>query len=148
MKLVRTESSHRHFQELISALDRELWARYGPAQGQWDNHNVVAPASSVVLAYLGEEPVGCGCFKNYDEKTVEIKRMFVNESLSGARYRRGHFGGVGILGRGFRIFPGHTGDRPGPVRGSGSIFENSIIAGWPIMDRIRTGRAVSAWKKI
>ncbi len=29
------------------------------------------------MAYDREKPVGCGAFKKYDEKTAEIKRMFV-----------------------------------------------------------------------
>ena len=83
MRIVRVKSSNRHFQDLILNLDRELRERYGPAQGDLDAHNVVETVSKVVLAYLGEEPVGCGCFKRHDETTAEIKRMFVKGAHRG-----------------------------------------------------------------
>jgi GNAT superfamily N-acetyltransferase len=31
----------------------------------------------VVVALDGDTPIGCGAFKPFDEKTVEVKRMYV-----------------------------------------------------------------------
>lgn len=47
-----------------------------PPQGRW------------LVAYRGEEPVGCAGFKRLDEETVEIKRLFVAEAARGAGISR------------------------------------------------------------
>ena len=39
--------------------------------------NRVEDNPTVVIAYLGDDAVGCGCFEPLDRRTVEIKRMFV-----------------------------------------------------------------------
>ena len=36
-----------------------------------------------LVAYLENEPAGCGALKKYSESTAEIKRMFVPENLRG-----------------------------------------------------------------
>ena len=38
---------------------------------------------TVILVYANEKPVACGCFKEYDYNTVEIKRMFVEKEYRG-----------------------------------------------------------------
>jgi putative acetyltransferase len=36
-----------------------------------------------VLIYAENKPIGCGCFKLFDDKTIEIKRMFVLPEMRG-----------------------------------------------------------------
>lgn len=38
----------------------------------------------VVLAYDGDNPVGCGALRRYNEEEIEVKRLFVRESHRGA----------------------------------------------------------------
>lgn len=42
----------------------------------WGN-NLIEFNANVLIVYLDEKPVACGCFKKYNEKSVELKRMFV-----------------------------------------------------------------------
>jgi len=37
----------------------------------------------VVIAYYNEKPIGCGCFKAFDDGSVEIKRMYVSNEQRG-----------------------------------------------------------------
>lgn len=83
LTIVRTNSSNPHFGSLIALLDEELNNRYGALQKGYDKHNVIEQNNMVVLAFDGELPIGCGCFKQYNEDTVEIKRMFVRKDYRG-----------------------------------------------------------------
>lgn len=40
-------------------------------------NNLIEFNDNVVLIYLDGKPVASGCFKKYNENTVELKRMFV-----------------------------------------------------------------------
>lgn len=46
-------------------------------------HELRAPAGAFVIAYQGDEPVGCGGVKHHDGAPSEIKRMWVAESARG-----------------------------------------------------------------
>ncbi len=39
----------------------------------------------MIVAYAGQEPVGCGAIKSYNEKSAEVKRMFVKADHRGQR---------------------------------------------------------------
>jgi GNAT superfamily N-acetyltransferase len=79
----RTNSDHKDFVDLIALLDKSLWEKY-PEKGMdyWIN-NVIELNNNVIVIYLEEKPVACGCFKKYDENTIEIKRMFVDVAARG-----------------------------------------------------------------
>jgi len=79
----RTTTGHPDFQDLVSHLDHELWVELREDQATYDQFNKVQDISTAVLIYHDQLPVACGCFKEYDEETVEIKRMFVEKA-----YRR------------------------------------------------------------
>lgn len=81
--LKRCDSSSEDFQALIKELDKLLWARYSHLQSQYDGFNNVDSIRNVVVAYMDNEPIGCGAFKKFDANTVEIKRMFVNDAKRG-----------------------------------------------------------------
>ena len=81
--LKRGDSSDEGFQKLIKELDKVLRSRYNQVQNQYDQYNKVDTIRNVVVAYIGEQPVGCGCFKKFDHSSVEIKRMFVSEDHRG-----------------------------------------------------------------
>ena len=73
----RTESSDPDFPYLVALLNKELRERYGALQSVYDQYNHINNLETVVIAYCNDVPAGCGCFKKFDDTTVEIKRMFV-----------------------------------------------------------------------
>ena len=77
MILTRTNSDNKDFRHLTGLLDIELIILYGDVQEQYHPFNVIESLDTVVVAYQDKIPVGCGCFKSFDMKTVEIKRVFV-----------------------------------------------------------------------
>ena len=79
----RTNGSDEDFVELIRLLDHELWSELQEDQATYDQHNKVPDISTALIVYTGNEPVAIGCFREYDEQTAEIKRMFVKKEHRG-----------------------------------------------------------------
>jgi putative acetyltransferase len=79
----RTTANHPDFQALVKQLDHELWVELEEDQGTYDHFNKVEDLRTAVVLYEENEPVGCGCFKRFDENSVEIKRMFVRKDKRG-----------------------------------------------------------------
>ncbi|MGZ3778254.1 MAG: GNAT family N-acetyltransferase [Mucilaginibacter sp.] len=75
----RTEANDPDFPYLVAMLNRELHEKYGDLQLVYDKYNQISNLDTVVIAYVNDIPSGCGCFKKFDYKTVEIKRMFVKQ---------------------------------------------------------------------
>ncbi|GAT62774.1 GNAT family N-acetyltransferase [Paludibacter jiangxiensis] len=83
LKLERTTNEDGEFRRLIAELDEDLNSRYGELQKQYNGFNRVDKIDTVVIARIENEAVGCGCFKPFDNKTVEIKRVFVQKNFRG-----------------------------------------------------------------
>jgi hypothetical protein len=73
----RTNSNDAGFQQLIVALDNELWNELNEDQAKYDQYNKVPDLTTVLVLYVDEKPTASGCIKKYNETTVEVKRMFV-----------------------------------------------------------------------
>lgn len=73
----RTNSNDAAFQQLIAALDNELWNELNEDQAKYDQYNKVPDLKTVLVLYVNEKPTASGCIKKYNEHTVEVKRMFV-----------------------------------------------------------------------
>ncbi len=73
----RTTSQNIDFGTLVIDLNNYLAEQYGEIQKQYTPHNKVDGIDTVIVVYDGKTPIGCGCFKPYDDKAIEIKRMFV-----------------------------------------------------------------------
>jgi GNAT superfamily N-acetyltransferase len=82
-EFVRTTSENADFRNLINALDEDLYRRNGEAQLQYRQYNQVDLIDHVVVVYFEGKPVGCGCYKRFDDQTVEMKRMFVLPEMRG-----------------------------------------------------------------
>ena len=82
-KFVRTTSENADFRNLINALDDDLYKRNGEAQLQYRQYNQVDLIDHVVVVYFEGKPVGCGCYKRFDDQIVEMKRMFVLPEMRG-----------------------------------------------------------------
>lgn len=83
INVIRTNSENSDFQLLIKELDKDLWSRNNSIQHEYDQMNKIENIRTVVLAYDSDKPIGCGCFKLFDEQSVEIKRMFVIKEYRG-----------------------------------------------------------------
>lgn len=77
LKIIRTDSNNEDFQDLVRLLDAELKVRDGAEHDFYAQFNKLDLIKHVVLADENDQTIGCGAFKQYDEKSVEIKRMFV-----------------------------------------------------------------------
>ena len=83
VRIVKTTGENPDFVNLISALDKSLWERYPELKSDYWGNNILEINPNVVILYLEENAVGCGCFKKYDKNTIEIKRMFVSPDVRG-----------------------------------------------------------------
>jgi putative acetyltransferase len=69
---------------LIAALNSELTETFPePGATHFSLHDaqVVAGDGAFLVAYLNDLAVGCGAVRRLDEKTAEIKRMYVDPSV-------------------------------------------------------------------
>lgn len=75
--------------ELIKALSAELKALYpnshgGDGAGAFKPQDVMIPRATFVVAWDGDQPVGCGALRPMDEPEIaEVKRMFVLPEVRG-----------------------------------------------------------------
>ena len=83
LKLIETDSNDTHFQTLIDVLDEELNDRYGRPFGFKNDLNEIPFCETVILVKKDSEFVACGCFKEYDKLSVELKRVFVKKKFRG-----------------------------------------------------------------
>lgn len=83
VKVVKTTSENPDFLSLIKTFDKYLWERYPELKTNYWGNNIIELNRNVVVIYLDEKPVACGCFKKYDQNTIEIKRMFVSPEARG-----------------------------------------------------------------
>lgn len=83
IKIHRTNSGDKDFQELVALLDEDLSIRDGEDHSFYAQFNKIDSIKFVVVAYENEKAVGCGAFKTFDDETVEIKRMFVRPENRG-----------------------------------------------------------------
>lgn len=84
--LIRTNSGNADFRDLVVLLDKELSIRDGGEYPFYAQFNKLDTIKFVVIAYSNSVPIGCGAIRQFDEKTMEIKRMYVRE----------HFRGLGV----------------------------------------------------
>jgi putative acetyltransferase len=75
--LVRTNSHNPDFISLVRHLDADLAVRDGQDHAYYAQFNKIDAIKHVVIAYLNDQPVGCGAIKAYGPGIMEVKRMFV-----------------------------------------------------------------------
>src|SRR4051812_8874431 len=65
-------------------LDRRSESGFDPAAGiSAEPRELTPPAGRLLIAYLRDEPVGCGAVKHHPGAPTEIKRMWVSSSARG-----------------------------------------------------------------
>lgn len=82
-EFIRTTSHHTDFRKMVNALDEDLYRRNGDTQKLYEKYNQIDKIKHAIVIYADNKPVGCGCFKRFDDNTVEIKRMFVLPEMRG-----------------------------------------------------------------
>ncbi len=75
--LHRTDSNNPDFQQLVRQLDADLGIRDGKDHSFYAQFNKIDSIKYAVVAYDQEKAIGCGAVKQFDEHTMEVKRMFV-----------------------------------------------------------------------
>ncbi len=83
MKLVRSDSNNNYFVELVKLLDTDLAIRDGDDHTFYAQFNNIDTIKYVVIAFENEIPVGCGAIKEFDQTTMEVKRMFTTPNNRG-----------------------------------------------------------------
>ncbi len=81
--LKRTTSDDPDFQSLVALLDKDLAVKYGDEQAFYAQFNKIDTIENAVVFSHKGEALGCGAFRAFDNKTVEIKRMFVQPDFRG-----------------------------------------------------------------
>ena len=81
--LKRTNNSNPDFKYLVTHLDALLTEVNGDEDAFFAPKNILDPINTAIVAYYNGKPVGCGCFKKFDENSVEIKRMYVDPEVRG-----------------------------------------------------------------
>ena len=77
LSIIRTNSENEDFRSLVTMLDAELRIRDGEEHAFYSQFNKIDSLQEVVVAYLGEKAAGCGAIRRFNERTAEVKRMFV-----------------------------------------------------------------------
>jgi GNAT superfamily N-acetyltransferase len=68
----------------FSELDRRSYSGFDPEAGvPADPHEMRPPAGSFLVAYLRQEPIGCGGVRHHPGEASEIKRMWVSGTARG-----------------------------------------------------------------
>ena len=83
IRLLRTNSEHGDFIQLVAQLDNLLAEMDGRDHDFYDQFNKIDKIKHVAVAYFDELPVACGAIKEFDIETMEIKRMFTVDSHRG-----------------------------------------------------------------
>ncbi|MFG4001420.1 GNAT family N-acetyltransferase [Flavobacterium aquidurense] len=76
--LKRTNSDDIDFKNLVVLLDRDLKIRDGEDHTFYNQFNKTNSIKHVIVFYENNSAVGCGAFREKENDTVEIKRMFVH----------------------------------------------------------------------
>jgi GNAT superfamily N-acetyltransferase len=84
--LRRTDSSSKDFIALVQQLDADLEIRDGDEHPFYDQFNKIDKIKYVVVAYEGEDAVGCGAIKEFAPGIMEVKRMFTAPAARGKGY--------------------------------------------------------------
>ncbi len=83
LTIKRTNSTNTNFQELVKRLDADLAIRDGDDHAFYAQYNKTNTLNNCIVAYINNEPVGSGAFKEFEIGVMEIKRMYVVETSRG-----------------------------------------------------------------
>ncbi|MEX0273794.1 MAG: GNAT family N-acetyltransferase [Flavobacteriaceae bacterium] len=76
--LLRTDFSNPDFISLVEKLDAYLTVVDGDEHDFYHQFNGLQGLQHVIVLYMEDTPVACGALKKFNQKSMEIKRMFVS----------------------------------------------------------------------
>ncbi|NNK82131.1 MAG: GNAT family N-acetyltransferase, partial [Flavobacteriaceae bacterium] len=76
INIKRTDSNNPDFIALVKELDAYLKVIDGEEHAFYKQFNNIDVLKHTVVLYSNTIPVACGAFKPFDEKNIEIKRMY------------------------------------------------------------------------
>lgn len=76
MTIKRTDTSNPDFLALVKLLDADLALRDGDEHVFYAQLNKTGSLQYALVAYLDEQPVGCGALRPFAEGVMEVKRMY------------------------------------------------------------------------
>jgi len=79
--LVKSDGKHADFIALVEELDKYLKLVDGEDHNFYNQFNGITDLKYCMLAYYNDIPVACGSIKEYDEITMEVKRMYVSPNF-------------------------------------------------------------------
>lgn len=82
---VKTDGENEAFIEMCDRLDSFLGELIGAdrQKTEYDRYNQRDSIHDVIIVFEGAKPVACGSYKFFDDETVELKRIFVDDSVRG-----------------------------------------------------------------
>ena len=83
LQLLRTNSTNQDFIELVRSLDQDLAKRDGDDHSFYHQFNKIDSIQHVVVLYDNQMAVACGAIKKFDEKRMEVKRMYTEPAHRG-----------------------------------------------------------------
>ena len=83
IKLLRTDSQNKDFVYLVRRLDAYLAEVDGEEHAFYNQHNKIDKLNHVVVAYMEDNPVGCGAMREHAPGIMEVKRMYTLEGQRG-----------------------------------------------------------------
>nr|WP_114905327.1 GNAT family N-acetyltransferase [Kordia sp. SMS9] len=83
MTTKRTNSKNQDFINLVKELDAFLSIQNGESDEFYSQFNGLEELHHIIVLYLDDAPIGCGAIKQFDENTVEVKRMYISQKLQG-----------------------------------------------------------------
>ena len=84
IQIKRTNSSDQDFINLVKELDAYLKITDGDEHDFYNQFNGIENLKHTVVAYQDDVPVGCGAFKQFDQDSVEVKRMYLKPEHRGS----------------------------------------------------------------
>ncbi len=76
---LRCDGNNKDFIENCRLLDEDLDLRVGKIikRNKYAQYNLIDKINEAIVVYRGNNPIGGGSIRLYDENTVELKRVFV-----------------------------------------------------------------------
>ena len=81
--ILKTDAANPHFQSLVRELDYYLALLDGEDHSFYAQYNKLNDIKNCIIVFCDGEAVSCGAFKSFDDKVVEIKRMYTKEEYRG-----------------------------------------------------------------
>ncbi len=85
LRFVWTDGTNPDFVRFSADMEQYYNVLAGGAENRrtFITHNSLADIHHVLMVYQGTVPVGCGAWKQYDQRSAEMKRIWVPEAYRG-----------------------------------------------------------------